>query len=107
MKTTADLYSSQLTVKSHSTRGIGGDFAGILLATLAASIYNTNAQNQAFSLHSSGDQWLLQTAEVHIPESELQNPGKQSCKEKKESKRNGGKGESMPKEIFGQNASGT
>lgn len=41
MKTTADLYSSQFTVKSHSTRGIGGDFAGILLATLAATIYNT------------------------------------------------------------------
>lgn len=48
MKTTADLYSTQLTVKPHSTRGIGGDFAGILLSTLAAAICNTNVQNQAF-----------------------------------------------------------
>lgn len=48
MKTTADLYSSQLTVKSHGSGGISGDFAGILLATLTAAIYNTNVQNQAF-----------------------------------------------------------
>lgn len=73
MKTTADLYSSQLTVKSHSTGRIGGDFAGILLSTLAAAIYNTNVQNQAFSINSSGDQWLLQTAEVHIPAEFLAN----------------------------------
>ena len=79
MKTTADLYSSQLTVKSYSTRGIGGDFAGILLSTLAAAIYNTNVQNQAFWLTSSRDQWLLQPTEYCTS---LQNPGKQICKEK-------------------------
>lgn len=103
MKTTADLYSSQLTVKSHSTRGIGGDFAGILLSTLAAAIYNTNVQNQAFWLHSSGDQWLLQTAEVHIPAESWQT----NLQGKNVYKRNGGKGESMLKEKLGQNASVT
>lgn len=101
MKTTADLYSSQLTVKPHSTRGIGGDFAGILLSTLAAAICNTNVQNQAFQLHSSGDQWLLQTAEVHIPAESWQ-PKLQG---KHVDKRNGGKGESVLKEKLGQNAS--
>lgn len=88
MKTTADLYSSQLAVKSHSTGGIGGDFAGILLATLAATIYNTNVYNQAFWVQSGGG--ISGSCRLQRCVS-LRNPGKQIWKEKNGYNRNGGK----------------
>lgn len=101
MKTTADLYSSQLTVKSDSARGIGGDFAGILFSTLTAAIYNTKVQIRRFDDTAAGISGYCRPQTC----TSLQNPGKQICKEKNVSKRNGRKGESILKKKLGQNAS--
>lgn len=46
MKTTADLHSSHLAVESHGPGGVGGDFAGILLPALTATICEANTPGQ-------------------------------------------------------------
>lgn len=48
VKTTADLNCSQFTVKSHSPRGVGCNFASILLPTLTATIYKANTEVSTF-----------------------------------------------------------
>lgn len=59
VETTADLHGSQLAVKSHCPRGVGGDLAGILLSSLTATIYKANAQVSTFELRS-GREWGLE-----------------------------------------------
>lgn len=44
VKSTANLYCSEFTVKAHCPRWVGCDFAGILLTPVSTSIYKHNAQ---------------------------------------------------------------
>lgn len=49
VKSTTDLYGSQLTVKADSPWWIGCDFAGILLTSFSTSIYEQNLQLYSMS----------------------------------------------------------
>lgn len=63
VKTAADLHSSQFTVKSHCPRGVGGDFAGILLSTLTATIYKAKGKVSTFVQKHGG---LVASYQLHI-----------------------------------------
>lgn len=61
VKSTTDLYSSQLTVKADSPWWICCDFAGILLTPFSTSIYKQDLQ--LYTMHSNKvilEEWIEQ-----------------------------------------------
>ena len=50
VETAADLHGSQLAVEPHGPRRVGGDLAGVLLSSLAASICKANDNVSASEL---------------------------------------------------------
>lgn len=96
MKTAADLHSSQFAVKSHCPWGVGGDFAGILLSALAATVYKANTKVSTIDSKNKRDResevkWQLQTAEVDVSAQSW----KTELEGKEDSKETGRRGKSM------------
>lgn len=63
VKSTADLNSPHLTVKSHCTRRVGGDFTGILLSSFTATIYKANVKVNMFDSRTGRECGLAVTSE--------------------------------------------
>lgn len=47
VETAADLHGPQFAVEPHRPRGVGGDFAGVLLSTLTATVYKAKWSKSA------------------------------------------------------------
>lgn len=89
VKTAADLHSSQFAVKSHCPWGVGGDFAGILLSTLAATVYKANTKVSTIDLKKRTERVRLSGNFRPQRWMSLHSPGKRSWREKKIQKKQG------------------
>lgn len=47
VETAADLHGPQFAVEPHRPRGVGGDFAGVLLSALTATVYKAKWSKSA------------------------------------------------------------